>query len=116
MLHVPPLVSTIAVGLGLAFAFGVLAGFFLDGRLDAAKGDEFLRRQDRQDFDAATGLHRAAGGEAQSDLRLRTVVHHHQIDAHVVQPLSRLKRCSAAVYSGRTPFLVQQETALPALP
>ena len=25
MLHVPPLVSTIAIGLGLAFAFGVLA-------------------------------------------------------------------------------------------
>ncbi|PAV93171.1 hypothetical protein WR25_16385 [Diploscapter pachys] len=59
-------------------SFGVLQRLFLDRRLHAAEGDELLRRDQSENFDAAAGLHGAARCKAQRDLRLRAIVDHDQ--------------------------------------
>jgi hypothetical protein len=59
---------------------------FLDRRLDTAPLDEFGRGNQREDLDAAAGLHGPPRGEAQGNFRFRALVDHDQIDAHPALP------------------------------
>ncbi len=74
----------------------------LDRVLNPAELDEVLRFDDPQHLDAAVGLGRAPGGEAQRDRGLGAVVDHHQIGAfrfvgpHVPTGCVKPRLCASA--------------------
>jgi hypothetical protein len=67
----------IAAGGRCGDGFGAGAGFFLDCRLNSAKGDEGLGRT-RREYAPSLRLGRAAGGKTQRHARLIAFVHDHQ--------------------------------------